>query len=293
MRLFYSLLILIFFCHMSQADQLDDLIQGNFEEISKILWIIDHCFLEKKNDIFKRITLKEFQKTKRYKTFTKYSTQYLINFNYRTEICIKPFAIKDKKEHLMIQFVKDNDTQMWCIDDAYLLLKNKKKKKLIKQNFLKLGFSPLSYEQNFENFVQMLETKEKNSYLALGKYGTLNIDFLNSNQLIITKNCQLIYTDIIIYSKENKIIDVVYLTFERFPSGHKDQNMYKGGWLLTDVRNMKEFYPKGENLYLDFLLNRMTDIDLNTSNNYFYTVNIEEFINRMKQSEATVDKNSQ
>ena len=265
------------------ADDLNDLINGNYEHISKTLFVIDHCFQENRNDMLQQITLNEFQQTKNYQMIKTYAKKYSINLNYRNEICIKHFGLKKKTEDLVIQFVKNKLTHMWYIDYAYLMVKEKK------QNLDLWGFSPLSYELNFENLIQMQESKKLDKYLSLAKYGQLNKEFFDKNALEMSKECQLVYTDIIIYDNTNKVVDLIYFKFRRFPVGHQDKVLsknkpiFKSGWLLIDCGSMKQYYSLGENLYIDYLLNRLNnnpDIKIKSANDNVFIRDIHKKLSK-------------
>jgi len=274
-HIYIPVIILFFFTNHSYADQLDRLVKGHFEDISKTLYVIDHSFLKHSKDLLQLITLDNFQKTAPYAMLAGYASQYSLNINYRKELCEKSFAIKDKKENLIIQFQKNMHTNMWYIDDAHFLKKGKR------VDIQMMGFSPLSYAQNFESLTQILHTKKIGQYLSLAPYGKLNQDFCKKNTLFITKTCKLIYINLLIYDQKESIIDLIFMSFQRFPAGYKDKQGYKSGWLLIDTGSMKTFYPTGENLLLDFLLGRVSKskIRLKTPNNYFFTPNLTDETN--------------
>ena len=274
-------------CQVLQAKDLDDLVNGNFEDISKTLFVIDHCFQENCDDYLKRITLTAFQKTKKFNTFVSYAKKYRVNMNYRTELCLKTFALKEKKDNLIIQFIKNKQTHMWYIDDAYIESKGSKKE------ILMWGFSPLSYARHFENLVQVQDTKMIENYLSLAKYGKINKKFLRQNSLQMSKGCELIYTNILVYNKNSHIVDLIFFKFKQFPVGNEDQGHFKSGWLLVDCGSMKEYYPPGKDIWIDYLLNRLkdnSDIKVNAPNDNFFTIDIHNDIKKNQDKNRDLQK---
>jgi len=281
MRLHYLIFIVLFTCHSISAMELDDLINGNFEDIEKTLYVIDHSFKDNCENYLQRITLDQFQQSDQYKRFATYAKNYLINLNYRSEICLKTFGIKEQQKELVIQFIQNNN--QWYIDDAYLMVKGKK------QSFIKWGFSPLSYAQNFEDLIKIQETKDIEKYLSLAKYGRLNKEFIDKHSLTMSKSCKLVYTNIFVYDNKNTIIDVIFITFALFPVGHKDNDIYKSGWLMVNCGAMKDYYPAGDNIFMDYLLNRLKDrpdFQIDAPNNIVFYIDIKPPIEKKEKEKS-------
>jgi len=276
----YILLIFVLFIIFSNknnisADQIDELIKGSFEESEKTLFILNKIFQEKESFYIERISTIDFIKSQRYKLLKDYSRSTSINFNHRKEICKKEFILNnDEKSVLLIIFEKNRELNIWQILDSYCYINGQKKEDIFKGK----GFSPLSITKNFQELISIINTPEVSEYLGLAKFGKLNLDFLKRNKLSLSKNSELIIKDIIIYN-DGIIKDIIYISLKYYPIGRKENNKYKGGWLINDSGSMSDYYYKN-NLYIDFLLKRLNpkSLDLSKPNDFFYTLNLNDFV---------------
>jgi len=281
-----ALFISIFIFNELNANQLDRLIQGSFEEVEKTLFILDKIFNENEDRFLDKITIDTFITSERYFLLKDYARTSKINFNHRSEICKKEFILNNnEKNSLIIVFEKNIKTKIWLIVDAYILKKNKR------VEFKSKGFSPLSITNNFQDLLRKLHTPALSTYLGLAKHGKLNKKFFQDNRVNLSKNSELLLKDIIIYN--NKTINaIIYIKLKYFPIGREENNQYKGGWLLVDAGSMSNYYKK--DLYINFLLNRLdpNTLKLDQPNEFIYTTNLRELI-KNKPNKQNNEQNKQ
>jgi len=272
--IFFFIYILTIGTSISQAnEQYKELLKRNFEDVVKTLYLIDICFQENDDKSLSHVAHLDFINSSWYKTFKEYCKSSLINFNYSTELCIKEFIINKNVNHVLnILFCKIKDTNMWYIKDA-----NIKKNNIIK-HIEKKGFSPLAFSRNFEDLIQKIQSGLIDNYLGLAQYGKLNRKFFKKNKLFPSSNSIISYQNIIIHS-EGVIKDIIYLKFKYFPIGTKENNKFKGGWLLIQGGSMKEIYKKEfeDNIFIQHLLGNFLPkhSELNKPNENIIYINLQ------------------
>jgi len=252
----------------SSANKIAELIDGSFEEIEKTLYVLDKMFNNNEDRFLEKITVGTLLTSERFYLLKKYIKTSKINFHRRSELCKKEFILNgNENDCLIILFEKCMKTNNWLIFDAYRI-KNKKRIEIKEK-----GFSPLSITNNFQELLIKLNTSGLNKYLGLAKHGKLNKNFLKRYSITLSKNSEILIKDIIIYN--NGIIhDIIYIKLKYYPIGRKENNTYKGGWLLIDAASMSHLYK--DNLYIDYILNRLDPVtlDLDKPNKFIYTSNI-------------------
>jgi len=276
----YLLLILLIFlfhnANASTSNKIAELIGGSFEEIEKTLDILDKMFNNNEDRFLEKIIADSLLTSERYYLLKKHIKTSKINFNHRSELCKKEFILNsNEKDCLIIIFEKNMKTNNWLIFDAYRM-KNKSRIEIKEK-----GFSPLSITNNFQDFLIKLNTSGLNSYYGLAKHGKLNKQFLKRHSITLSKNSEMLIKDIIIYNN-GVINDIIYLKLKYYPIGRKENKTYKGGWLLVDSASMSHLYT--DNLYIDFLLNRLDPASLNLDqpNKFIFTANIRELTKNNK-----------
>jgi len=268
------------------ANKLDELIEGSFEETEKTLYILDKIFHSNQSTFLNDISSIDFINSEWFEIFKNYANKASINFNHSIEFCKKEFILNnDERKKLIIMFEKNNKTKNWHMIDAYKLIKG------IKIEFKAKGFSPLSVTRNFQDLLVKINTPEMSDYLGLVNNGILNTKFLKENKLGLSKNAEILIKDIIIYNGNN-IIDLIYITLKYYPIGRKENNKYKGGWLLKDAGSMSDLYEN--NLYINFLLKKITPntLKLNQPNEFIYTPNIRDITSHETAIPDTIQNTS-
>ena len=250
------LLLLLLYSNSNtiNANQIDELIEGSFEYIEKTLDELDKIFNNNEDYLLEKITIDSLLNSERYYLLKRHIKNSKINFHHRSELCKKEFILNNNEKNcLIVIFEKNMKTNNWLILDAYRLKDQKKIE--IKEK----GFSPLSITNNFQDFLIKLNSSGLNDYLGLAKHGKLNKKFLKKYSITLSRNSEMLIKDIIIYN--NGIVnDIIYLKFKYYPIGRKENQRFKGGWLLVDANSMSHLYK--DNLYFKFILNRLDPISL-------------------------------
>jgi len=268
-------------CFHSNAycNQLDDLIEGSFEDTNKTMYIIDLIFSSNKEQKLKKISAPNFISSNRFKLIYRYASQYKINMNYRIEECNQEFIVNENEKNVIrIVFKKGVGDKYWLIKDAYKIKNGQI------ENYKNYGFYPNSINRNFQDFLGALNSNSIYNYTGLSKYGNLNVkdvQFLKSNKINLSKNSKLFVKNLIIFDNNNRIIDIIYVTLKYFSIGSKDGDSYKGGYLLIDSGSMSDFVtknPSESNLYLLYLLNKLEllNLKINNPNNIHFTPDIRQ-----------------
>ena len=261
------------------ANEYKELVNRNFENVEKALYLLDICFQENNVSLLDHVAHLDCMNSSWYKTFKKYCKSSLINFNYRLEHCLKEFIINKNENYILnILFCKIKETNMWYIKDANI----KKNNKIL--NIKKKGFSPLAISNNFEDLIRIIRSGSLDKYLGLSQYGKLDKNFFKTNKLYLSRNSLITYRNIIIHRK-GTIEDIIYLKFKYFPIGTKEKSIFKGGWLLVKGGSMNDAYKSEfeDDIFIQHLLGNFlpNHSELNKPNKNIFYINLQKQINKI------------
>jgi len=245
------------------ADTYEQVIKGHIVDIDMSLFFIDKIFSEHQEKYLDNLSVLNFQKQSYYMTLKQYAKNFNLNLNHNMQICNKEFILNnDEKFKLIVTFNKIKKTDKktkktyynWYIEDAFI----KKNDNIIELH--ERGFSSKSFVRNFEDFLNIFKNNKINQYLSLAKRGKLNKFFIQKNTIDLSIESELIIKNVIIH-KKSIIKDIIYFKFKYFSMGYKENGKNKSGWLLIDANSMSELYKSGQNLYIDYLLDRFKNTD--------------------------------
>jgi len=255
------------------ADELHNIIINHHEHLDETLYILDRIFSTRKDDYIDEISNSDFMRSNWYGKLKEYAKFLSINLNHRIETCNKSFIINNnEKDILVVIFQKNRNTDnIWYLEDAYI------EKNRIKTEFQKYGFTPLSPSRYFDDLLDVIK-KEDKRYFGLIKYGKLNELFLKETQLGLSEDTKVTCKNIVIHNK-GKIEEIIYLSFQYYPVGHKERKKNRSGWLLVDAGLMSDFYKSEKDIYIDYMIGKIKAKDLELSKpNELIAVNLQNDI---------------
>ena len=207
-----------------------------------------------------------------------------VNLGYTQEVCLKEFKAQKKLPstkkfdnlHLWVTFLKSDyfNNEKWFIVDAFIM-----KNDTDRVNFSARGLNPLAVEFNFSDFTSIIKTDNLSLYSGLAPFGRLPEEFFVKFSVNQTTKTEFFVKHIVVYDIEGKVKTLLYLKIEQFPAV-KDK---KRGWLVTDSGTMLKYYKKYgkdnvigmDNVFIDYLDNRLVQYDLTKKSKYVWA-NISE-----------------